>query len=520
MEGGGTSSAPAAVPEPAAPKRKFAFNLSDYRPFDSPPPPSFDSNALLAPHRLHPTAASQLEDPVSPTSVIPNPLEDPSLRGVVERNGPHASTGERQRRDLPLNGFPRDRHGALTAATALEEAPPQGSPVPTWVGAAAGAGRTSPASASVRSFNASGDTDEAGAAAAAAAAVVASTNGPQLPSPNLPSSENARRGLSRAASSESEQATYGGGGNSGTAANGGDGGPVLPPFRPRVAPLAAADLPANRILAKLDSILPPEPSPTMTTTAGLLDRPPRRLLLSSPVLQVVNANTVKDRYLLLFTDMLVIAKPLLEDHVLTGEPVPPNLDSHFLVKSVVECKQLKLTAEDDPAEDAASASKSGGASQKKHPLLVAFVDRFANDPARAIASLVSKGGLTNDGPTIANLLYRNPDLNRNQLGMYLSDRHQRHVLRAYIDRFRFAGVRIDDALRLFLMSVRLPFDSKAADYVIGVLAQMWAEANTATGIDGPVAHGLMTAIVRLSDALHGGDGPGERFFQDPKPPIP
>jgi hypothetical protein len=62
--------------------------------------------------------------------------------------------------------------------------------------------------------------------------------------------------------------------------------------------------------------------------------PPRKLLLSSPVLQVVNANTVKDRYLLLFTDMLVIAKPLIEDHALTGEPILPDLDGHFLVKSV------------------------------------------------------------------------------------------------------------------------------------------------------------------------------------------
>ncbi|GAA5872950.1 hypothetical protein JCM3774_004884 [Rhodotorula dairenensis] len=542
--GGGLAAPVAKIPSPPESKRqKFAFNLSDYRPFDpTPPPPS--SNVLLP---LHTHTASQtptptLEDPVSPTSVVPNPMEDTSLRTLLAAAAGRSSPSGAERRTGGFRDRPAADPATGAAAATTPEGPrsltptrtsPNGLPAPAAFRdgpplqesqspspAHSGAGRSSPASESVRSYRTT---------AAAAAAT-----GPQHPTLDRSSSANTRRVLSRSASSESELVTGVGGGAVGTGAaangSGGGGGPVLPPLRPRVAHLAAADLPANRILAKLDSILGLETTTTGATTtaaSGPLDRPPRRLLLSSPVLQVVNANTVKDRYLLLFTDMLVIAKPLLEDHVLTGEPVPPNLDSHFLVKSVVECKQLKLTADDDPAEDATGASRSGagagqgqGQGQKKHPLLVAFVDRFANDPARAIASLVSKGGLTNDGPTIANLLYRNTDLNRNQLGMYLSDRHQRHVLRAYIDRFRFAGVRIDDALRLFLMSVRLPFDSTAADYVIGVLAQMWAEANPATGIDGAVAYGLMTAIVRLSDALHGGDEPGERFFQDPKPPVP
>lgn len=304
--------------------------------------------------------------------------------------------------------------------------------------------------------------------------------------------------------------------------------------------LPATDLPANRILAKLASILGPtdqtagtefdaEPqtrtTAAATTTTTMLDDPPRKLLLHAPVLQVVNANTVKDRYLFLFNDVLVIAKPLIEDHLLTGEPVPPNLDSHFLVKSVVECRQLKLSGDEDSIDEAAAASAAAAASstsgsKKKHPLLVAFVDRFANDPSRAIASLIQKGGLASDGQTIANLLYRNTDLNRNQLGAYLADRRQKHVLRAYIERFRFAGVRIDDALRLFLMSVRLPYDPVAAEYVVDVLAGMWSDANASTGIDAILAHELMMTIMRLSDALHGGDGPGERFFHDPKPDAP
>ncbi|GAA5875063.1 hypothetical protein JCM16303_004997 [Sporobolomyces ruberrimus] len=270
---------------------------------------------------------------------------------------------------------------------------------------------------------------------------------------------------------------------------------------PRVSPLPADELPANRILAKLDSLFSShEPSQSSSSSASPLDTPPRKLLLHTAVLQVVNANTVKDRYLFLFTDMLIIAKPLIVDHPLTGEPIPPALENQFLVKSVVELKSLKLSAAEDTPEDATTSS---GNSKKRHPLLVAFIDRFANEPSRAIASLVQKGGLTNDGPTISNVLFKNTDLNRNQLGAYLANPNHRHVLRSYIERFRFGGVRIDDALRLFLMSVRFPpQDRKAAEYVLGVLANVWAETNVSSGFDPTLAFSLIVSILRLSDALH------------------
>jgi len=270
---------------------------------------------------------------------------------------------------------------------------------------------------------------------------------------------------------------------------------------PRVSPLPADELPANRILAKLDSLLGTESLFSPTSEPSMLDAPPRKLLLHTPVLQVVNANTVKDRYLFLFTDLLIIAKPLIVDHPLSGEPIQPSLEHQFLVKSVVELKNLRLSATEDPFED--SGTTSSGNSKKRHPLLVAFIDRFANEPTRAIASLIQKGGLTNDGPTISNLLFKNTDLNRNQLGAYLANPNHRHVLRAYIERFRFGGVRIDDALRLFLMSVRLPpQDRKAAEYVLGVLANVWTETNVSTGFDPSLAFSLIVAILRLSDALH------------------
>ncbi|SGZ13556.1 BQ5605_C028g10576 [Microbotryum silenes-dioicae] len=279
----------------------------------------------------------------------------------------------------------------------------------------------------------------------------------------------------------------------------------------RHAPMHEEDLPANRIIAKLDSLLGTEhlmsdqqPTP--------LDQPPRKLLLHTPVLQVVNAHTVKDRHLFLFTDLLLITKPLIIDDPKTGMPTPSTLASQFIVKSIVELKQLKLQAEDEGHDDTAPP-------KKRHPFLVQFVDRFANDPKRAIATLIQKGGLSSDAATIANLIYRNPDLNRSQVGAYFTQPENRHILRVYIERFRFSGVRIDDTLRMFLMAVRLPHSRQSVEYVLGVLAMTWTEVNGATGFDPNLTFNLVVAIMKLNDALHSANSTEGHLFSRPNPSL-
>lgn len=280
-------------------------------------------------------------------------------------------------------------------------------------------------------------------------------------------------------------------------------------FEPRQVRMPADQLPASRILQQLDDLLGTEELELNAPSA--FDNPPRQLLLHAPVLQVVNANTVKDRHLFLFSDLLLIAKPIIEEDPITGQLLPSTLANSFITKSIVELRHLKLVASDDPGEEPAP--------KKRHPLLVAFVDRFANDPKRAIASLIQKGGLANDGATIANLLFRNPDLNRNQLGAYLADRDNKQTLRLYIERFRFAGVRLDDALRIFLMSIRLPYDLTTAEYVLGVVASQWTETNGNTGFDPSLTLSLVLAIMRLSDALHSGSATEEGLFSFPNASI-
>lgn len=304
------------------------------------------------------------------------------------------------------------------------------------------------------------------------------------------------------------------------------------PLAARHEQLPFEELPAHRILAKLDSLLGDDvdhavPSP--------LDQPVRKLILHAPMLQVVNANTVKDRYLFLFSDLLLITKPIIFDDA-TGSPVPPTLDTSFVVKSAVELRQIKVVAAQEPTGEPSSSSK-----RKSQSGFAAFVDRFANDPKKAIGNLLQRGGMPNDAGAIAQMrelsccggrcrarhtlmtthylcvtVFKNPELNRNQVGAYLCMPENRHILRAYIERFRLAGVRLDDALRMLLMTLRLPHNIEACDYFLGVFAQQWTELNGASGFDPSLTHTLVTAIMRLSDALHSAQY-GDSLFAKPNP---
>lgn len=78
---------------------------------------------------------------------------------------------------------------------------------------------------------------------------------------------------------------------------------------------------------------------------ALVDDPPSKLLLSSQVLQVANSNTVKDGFLFLFSDILVIAKPVTQDSdalLDTNKPLP--LDRKFIV---VQPRDVWFTADRD-----------------------------------------------------------------------------------------------------------------------------------------------------------------------------
>ncbi|KAF8633447.1 hypothetical protein AX17_004616 [Amanita inopinata Kibby_2008] len=247
-----------------------------------------------------------------------------------------------------------------------------------------------------------------------------------------------------------------------------------------------------------------EDSLVRNSRASLLssvDDPPRKLILSSPVLQVVNSNTVKDRLLFLFSDVLVIAKPVSQEQ----DALRTSSDKRCLVKNVVMLRDLRLGIDRGEFQTKVSYNSL----MPRSSVVKTFVNQFARDPDQAIAMLFSKSGTRDDPALLGQLLFRAVELDRTKLGEYLSRRSSRSTLKAYLDCFGFAGLRLDQALRAFLLSVHIPSKLVSAysplEYLLDHFSSRWYDANaTFVAYDKDLAYRLVRALVQLNDLLHGG----------------
>ena len=232
----------------------------------------------------------------------------------------------------------------------------------------------------------------------------------------------------------------------------------------------------------------------------VIDEPPRRFLRCSPVFQVVNSNICKDRFLFLFNDILIIAKPRPEDSDTFLEVMKPNpTDRKFTVKNVVLLRKLFFTSERE---------ESSARTIPRTPIVQAFVERFSTDPDHAVASLFSTLGSRDDPAVLAQLLFKTPHIDRVQLGDYLSRRTSRVVLKHYLDEFGFMGLRVDKALRVFLQSIHIPERGGCSvnplDVLLESFAGRWYEANAGhIAYDKDLAYRFTRAIVQLNEAMHG-----------------
>ncbi|KAI0779958.1 hypothetical protein C8Q74DRAFT_728453 [Fomes fomentarius] len=258
------------------------------------------------------------------------------------------------------------------------------------------------------------------------------------------------------------------------------------------------------IMERLDEVLGRGSKSSLWPSA--IDDPPRKLIMSSPVLQVASANTVKDRFLFLFNDIIIIAKPILQDaDALLDATKPSPLDRKFIVKSIVQLKDLRFSADRDDTRTKTSASSN----PMRHPVIRNFVNQFAKDPDTAVVTLLGKATIRDD-VALGQLLFRAVDVDRVRLGDYLSRRSSKVALRTFVDSFGLTGLRIDKALRVFLQAIHIPSratagHSSALEYLLDSFASRWYEANaTMVAYDKDVAIKLTRAIVQLNEVLHGG----------------
>ncbi|KAF9906579.1 hypothetical protein EC991_000454 [Linnemannia zychae] len=261
------------------------------------------------------------------------------------------------------------------------------------------------------------------------------------------------------------------------------------------------------------NLLAVKPVPFTEKKPVSLTNPPRKCIHHGKILQVINTSTVKDRYLFLFSDILVIAKPMSDGH--------PTIDSRFQVKDVIELKKISLSLSRDKYD-----SKSGDAGSAGHrkipPVLAEFIHNFDQSPVRALNTFIQKRALHPDPISVAHLLFKTPELSKTQLALFLSNPANKHVYRAFLDQCQFAGVLLDEALRTLLGRLSLPdrVDSQrsngssdrtfnSVDYLLEEFTRRWYEANVNVVVyDASIAHKLVIAMIVLNAQLHNNEGAG------------
>lgn len=287
-----------------------------------------------------------------------------------------------------------------------------------------------------------------------------------------------------------------------------------------LAPNTAAVI--HRYSRMLSGAAPPQAIPGASQQD--LQDPPRKLLATDAVFQVISATTIKDRYLFLFSDMLVIAKPVAAPGAEAGQTlgkmkeaaVLPSLSWRFAVKNILELHRLRVSV-------TSNTRTASAKTRAQNPVLWGFVSHFSKDPDSAVRALVAKTGLEPTPASIAQLLYQTPELDRQDVTAYLGHAARREILKAYVSQHRPVGVSIESALRSLLLDLRFPHELDAFEALLVHFAQSWTQANAAMikpNFTAQLASDLVFAIMALNDALHTGTQAGAASVTSPNFPRP
>ena len=189
----------------------------------------------------------------------------------------------------------------------------------------------------------------------------------------------------------------------------------------------------------------------------------------------------------LFNDLLVITKPLIT-HGVTA-----TLDMKFIVKSIVPLDKLRIH---DLVFDSSPVEK------RPKQEVAHFVQDFATNPTLACKKLVEESFPKPNVVGLASLLWETPALDKLQLGNLLAGNGR--ILRAFVARYNFAALEIDEALRIFLLSIRLPDHSAASEALLRGFARGYFEANRdRLSFTRELTEEIVLWIMRTNDTLYG-----------------
>uniref|UniRef100_A0A915C108 SEC7 domain-containing protein n=2 Tax=Parascaris univalens TaxID=6257 RepID=A0A915C108_PARUN len=142
--------------------------------------------------------------------------------------------------------------------------------------------------------------------------------------------------------------------------------------------------------------------------------------------------------------------------------------------------------------------------KKQKRIITEGTDLFNQDPKKGVEFLKEKGILKTplDPVDVVAWLRENPRLDKKRIADYICSRKNLAVLDAFVRSFPFENTRLDDALRMFLETFRLPGEAAEISMVMQHFADHWYKANGEPFNHVDAAFTLAYAVIMLNTDQH------------------
>ncbi|CAH0564253.1 unnamed protein product [Brassicogethes aeneus] len=129
---------------------------------------------------------------------------------------------------------------------------------------------------------------------------------------------------------------------------------------------------------------------------------------------------------------------------------------------------------------------------------------FNSKPKKGIQFLQEHNVLKHDLDIneIAMFLRENPALDKKTIGEYISNRNNLNILEAFVNTFDFTDTRIDEALRSYLETFRLPGEAPTISLILEQFSEHWHKSNGEPFADVDSAFTLAYAVIMLNVDQH------------------
>ncbi|KAL1123464.1 hypothetical protein AAG570_002544 [Ranatra chinensis] len=142
--------------------------------------------------------------------------------------------------------------------------------------------------------------------------------------------------------------------------------------------------------------------------------------------------------------------------------------------------------------------------KRKKKLLTTGTEHFNSKPKKGVQFLQDHHLLSSpmNPQEVAIFLRENPHLDKKMIGEFISNRSNLPVLECFVKSFDFTELRIDEALRLYLESFRLPGESPLISLVMEHFADHWHKCSGEPFCNSDAAFTLAYAVILLNVDQH------------------